>query len=278
VSRIDFELYTALQNFEGIEVELSAFPVSGFDVVHHFIYTMATSTDAAVTTAMITHVDSLQKMNKVGALIDSGVSGICMSTHTKTFLEAQLQFSTIDKLFVVPPVPMIKDVRRKIRLAYVSNSYSDGRKREELLVGALRYLDSDWVRIDLMGTGLQVLADKIETAGLQVHLTDGFSSHQYQEIMETADYLLYLGLDEGAISILDACAAGVEVITTDQGFHRTLASKRTHFIDSDEGLNSFLKQKIDERKSQSETARLDEWPGYAERHIRIWKQLDSFNP
>ena len=273
VSRIAVELCTALRDFEGIEVELSEFPIKGFDVVHHFIYSMATTTDAAVTTAMITHVDSRQKVKKVSRLIESGVVGICMSTHTKTFLESQLESSASGKLFVVSPVPMIEDVKRKIRLAYVSNSYLDGRKRERLLVDAIKNLETQWVHIDLMGAGLQVVADELEKVGVQVDLTVGFENSQYQRILETADYFLYLGLDEGAISILDACAAGVEVITTDQGFHRTLVGNRTHFIDSEEELYLFLKQKIHERKSQSKSARQDEWPGHAERHLRIWERL-----
>ena len=273
VSRIAGELYTALKGYEGIEVHLSEFPIEGYDVVHHFIYTMATKTDAAVTTTMITHVDSPQKIKKVGRLIESGVVGICMSLHTQNFVESFLEPSTNERLFMVPPVPMIEKVKRRIRLAYVSNSYSDGRKRERLLVDAIKSLETQWVRIDLMGAGLQVVADELEKVGVQVDLTVGFENSQYQRILETADYFLYLGLDEGAISILDACAAGVEVITTDQGFHRKLVGNRTHFIDSEEELHLFLKQKIHERKSQSKSARLDEWPGYAERHLRIWEQL-----
>jgi hypothetical protein len=273
VSRIADELYTALKGFEGIEVHLSEFPIEGFDVVHHFIYTMATKTDAAVTTTMITHVDSPQKIRKVSRLIESGVVGICMSMHTKTFVESQLEPSANGRLFMVPPVPMIEAVKRRIRLAYVSNSYPDGRKRESLLIDAMKNLKSDWIHIDLMGSGLEGLADELEKCGIHVDLKIGFDNGQYQSILETADYFVYLGLDEGAISILDACASGVEVITTDQGFHRSLAGHRTHFVDSAEQLHLFLIQLIDERNLQSKSARLDEWPGYAERHLRIWEQL-----
>ena len=170
---------------------------------------------------------------------------------------------------------MFEGVRKRIRLAYVSNSYPDGRKRENVLVDGLQELDTSWCEIDLMGNGLEDVYMSISKLGFEVRLHRQFDFEIYSELLRYSDYFLYLGLDEGAISILDACAAGVEVIVTDQGFHRELFCERTHFVTSRNDLATFLNAQINNRRKQSEIAFGNGWSGFALDHLNIWKNLLS---
>ena len=55
--------------------------------------------------------------------------------------------------------------------------------------------------------------------GFEVKFCESFNSKFYNRELSQLDLLIYTGLDEGAVSILDALASGVPVLVTPVGFH-----------------------------------------------------------
>ena len=273
VSQIALNLQRALSEFECVEADLGTRPSTGYDVIHHFIYTMAAPTTAPATTTMITHVDSQSKMVKIKSLLSSEVSAICMSQHTREFINSELGNLFSDNLHCVSPIPMIGDIKRKIRLAYVSNSYSDGRKRENVLIEFLTRVDPEWMQVSLMGFGLDDIHKELLENFIESDYTNYFDIAKYHELLKSADYFIYLGLDEGAISILDAVAAGVKVITTNQGFHREIRNSRVNFVETAEDFCKIMDLEISEKKSQRHVSRYGQWNEFASQHIQIWRSI-----
>ena len=273
ISQIALNLYKALSEIEFVEVDLQTRPSTGYDVIHHFIYTMAAPTTASATTAMVTHVDSRSKLVKVKSLLNNEVGAICMSQHTKEFINFELNKLFADKLHVVSPIPMIGEIKRKIRLAYVSNSYSDGRKRESLLIEFLTKVDPEWLQISLMGIGLEAVHEALFDNSIETVYTNYFDITKYNELLRSCDYFIYLGLDEGAISILDAVAAGVKVITTNQGFHREIKSSRVNFVESADDFRNILNGEISEKIAQRNGSRYGQWNNFALQHLQIWRRM-----
>jgi len=273
ISQIALNLYKALSEIEFVEVDLRTRPSTGYDVIHHFIYTMAAPTTACATTAMVTHVDSRSKLVKVKSLLNNEVGAICMSQHTKEFINFELNNLWADNLHVVSPIPMIGEIKRKIRLAYVSNSYSDGRKRESLLIEFLTKVDPEWLQISLMGIGLEAVHEALFDNSIETVYTNYFDITKYNELLRSCDYFIYLGLDEGAISILDAVAAGVKVITTNQGFHREIKSSRVNFVESADDFRNILNGEISEKIAQRNGSRYGQWNNFALQHLQIWRRM-----
>jgi hypothetical protein len=273
ISQIALNLYKALSEIEFVEVDLQTRPSTGYDVIHHFIYTMAAPTTASATTAMVTHVDSRSKLVKVKSLLNNEVGAICMSQHTKEFINFELDNLFADNLHVVSPIPMIGEIKRKIRLAYVSNSYSDGRKRESLLIEFLTKVDPEWLQISLMGIGLEAVHEALFDNSIETVYTNYFDITKYNELLRSCDYFIYLGLDEGAISILDAVAAGVKVITTNQGFHREIKSSRVNFVESADDFRNILNGEISEKIAQRNGSRYGQWNNFASQHLQIWRRM-----
>jgi glycosyltransferase involved in cell wall biosynthesis len=196
-----------------------------------------------------------------------------MSQHTKEFINFELDNLFADNLHVVSPIPMIGEIKRKIRLAYVSNSYSDGRKRESLLIEFLTKVDPEWLQISLMGIGLEAVHEALFDNSIETVYTNYFDITKYNELLRSCDYFIYLGLDEGAISILDAVAAGVKVITTNQGFHREIKSSRVNFVESADDFRNILNGEISEKIAQRNGSRYGQWNNFASQHLQIWRRM-----
>ena len=50
-----------------------------------------------------------------------------------------------------------------------------------------------------------------------------FEVAEYERRLRECDYVVYFGHDEGSMSVADACALGIPVLATAQGFHLDLA-------------------------------------------------------
>jgi hypothetical protein len=273
LSVIAQKLTSHLNLVDGVEAEHVRYPRAGFDVTHHLIYTMAAPLKSGLTTAMITHIDSRHKEAKVQSLMRGGVIGICLSNHTKEFLNEILNHDHKAQLFVAVPPPLVTNVTRKLKIAFLSNAYSDGRKNEDILldIGGLQH--SRLLELSLMGSGLKAIAESLLELGVTVNHWDMFDSQIYEQILGSTDLLVYFGWDEGAMCVMDATLAGVEVLTTDQGFHRELNSSRVSLFKETEKITSHIANLLNEKNSQMAIAEKFNWEKFALRHLQIWDQV-----
>ena len=186
--------------------------------------------------------------------------GICMSTDTQKMLEKE----GIKKLTTVLPAHDGKPRRHQV-VAILTNVYPDGCKREKMFTALCKTLDYNQFAFRIMGSGWEDILVPLVADGLQVDYFHDFNADIQQKILESSDYALYFGEDEGSMGLLDAVAAGVKVIGTPQGFHFDMGLD--YSFRTQKELNNIFRNLITNR------VKTWTWPIYAKSHLEIWKNL-----
>lgn len=228
-------------------------------------------------TALITHIDDPVKAEVVKDCIAEAYDlGICLSRMTVEDLVAR--GIPREKLCYVTPGHDAIAQPRRIVIGITSKVYSDGRKREHLLVALAHAMDLSPFHFDLIGAGWEPVIPSLQAAGATVTYVPGTADYveDYQLLLERLrqfDYYLYTGLDEGSMGILDALATGVKTIVTTQGFHLDIPDGITHgFWDANELIKVF-RGIAAERERRMASVRDLTWANYAQKHAIIWRAL-----
>lgn len=242
----------------GHEVTVSNKPEEA-DINHHINY-QSYKLHTGVNTTMVTHLDTPEKLLMMKEVAKMA-HGICFSKETMDYLVEN--GVNKKKLSVIHPATNV--TRRPRIIAIMTQLYSDGRKREEMFTELLNHIDPEKFAFNIVGEGweetLNALGDGKYSILYQKHYTPEIG----QSILNSADYLLYFGKDEGAISVLDATMAGVKTIAPNVGFHKEVGID--HPFDTQEELNAIFK-KLEENPVESWT-----WSEYIKEHLKIWEKL-----
>lgn len=244
---------------EGHEVTISNKPDPKAAVNHHINYQSYQSCKG-VNTAMVTHIDTPDKLKKAKE-VSKEAHGICFSKETKEYLEK----NGCKNLSVILPATSV--TRRPRIIAIMTQLYPDGRKREGMFIDLLKTLNPEDFAWNIVGEGWEETISQAVKTGHKVLHVPHYSSKIGQSVLNSADYLLYFGKDEGAISVLDAVYAGVKVIAPEIGFHKELGID--YPFDTQEELNGIFK-KLSENRAKDWT-----WKNYIESHIKLWQKLLS---
>lgn len=245
----------------GHEVRVTNHPIGGMDITHHINYLPYVNM-GGVNTLMVTHFLGVQK--KLDAL-KKGLEtahGICMSEDMKKELvEAGMPE---EKLSVILPAHDGKPRRHQV-VAILTNVYPDGCKRAEMFSELAKTLDNNKWAFRIMGSGWEDILTDLVAKGLQCDYFHQFDADTHQKILESSDYCLYFGKDEGSMAILDAKNAGLKLITTNQGFHKDIGVD--YPFDTQEELNKiFAKLSVNPVEGWT-------WKKYADEHIKLWEKL-----
>lgn len=234
----------------GIENVLSPTPLNGY--LNHHINYLPYKDNGGVNTLMITHIFEGYKLDRIKEAMKTADCGICMSWETKDFLVSKGIDKT--KLEVILPAHDFLP-RKKKKVAIVTNVYPDGCKRENMYYELLKFLNREGLEFEfqVMGSGW-LNADYPK-----------FEHEQYLHILDACDYLLYFGLDEGAMSVLDATQVGLKTIAPLVGFHKEIGIDYP-FLTQGELNNIFLDLSRNRVKDWS-------WNNYTKQHIKIWERL-----
>ena len=116
-----------------------------------------------------------------------------------------------------------------------------------------------------MGSGWSEILVPLVADGLQVDYFHNFDADIHQKILESSDYALYFGNDEGSMGLLDAANAGLKTIGTKQGFH--IDMPLDYYFDTQEELNNLF-AKLNPNPVKDWT-----WVKHAEEHVKIWQKL-----
>ena len=257
----------------GVEADIDKVPDPSADINHHIIYldynlSMLNKCD----TLMITHVDELNKVGLLKSFLGPAKLGICMSSNTMLALASsgipreKLCFVNPAHDDVIKPRPKIIGICTKIQ--------SDGRKREYLIKELIKYISPIDFQFVVMGDGLwPEYISAMKNKGFKVKYYDQFDYDIYVEILPTFDYYLYMGMDEGQMGFVDAAAAGVETIVTNQGYHLDAVNGIYHgFTNLDELVNIF-RLIAERRRSGIDSVKHWTWKHYAQKHLEIWEYL-----
>ncbi len=261
----------------GVDALVAERPSPDADVNHFMIFHYVDVMPGTLNTMAVTHVDDMLKVDMVRRRLANGVrAAVCMSSMTvEQLAEYEVQRG---QLTYALPAHDVAAAPRRIVIGITSANYSDGRKRDWLLTRLAGDMPLDDFEFRIFGRGWEAVAARLEAAGAKVelHVSTADYKADYEAIKAAIpqfDYYFYPGLDEGSMGALDALAAGVRTIITNQGFHLDVPHGVTHgFWDYDELLKIFRDIR-DDTRGRVEAARALTWTRYARRHLDIWNAL-----
>ena len=275
IEKMCHHLGSQLQYF-GHQVSIGEEPHRSADINHFMMFYRIPKVIPNRSTVAITHIDDSQRLDQARRAVLAAEMGICMSSMTvKQLVNGGV---SREKLCYVLPAFDGGIQPRRIIIGLTTKLYSDGRKREALLVRLAGEMDLSQFHFEIFGTGWDKLAPLLREAGALVSVAaDGNDAQaDYQQIRERIphfDYYLYLGLDEGSLGTLDALGAGVKTIVTPQGFHVDLPHGITHPFWTYDELRAVFESILEERAARVRAVAGLTWRRYAERHHFIWQTM-----
>lgn len=256
---------------KGIEAEIGKCVDFTADINHHIAYHEYEPLQDCQDTLMITHVDSLNKVNLLKHQLKTAKMGICMSRDT------MIQLTTMgiprEKLCYINPAQDGVIKPRKYVLGITHRVYEDYRKRTEALVDICEKISSEYFEFKIMGAGWEEIVKKIREKGFTVTYYPEFDYETYVKLIPSLDYYLYWGFDEGSMGYLDALAAGIGTIVTPQGYHLDTRNGLTYPCRTiAEFVDVLTKLEIEKRKITDAVADWT-WENYTAKHIEVWKYI-----
>jgi hypothetical protein len=281
IEKITFRLRDEL-NTLGHTVVISNSKCADADVNHFMSYNFV-EPSAGISTAMVTHIDDVLKLQHLKKLI-SGYevnSLICMSAFTRELLISQgLPAEKIS--YVLPSVDSSLKVK-KIKIGLSGRIYKDGRKNERWLIAATQKISLENFQFYIFGSGWERVESSIVSSGGKVFVYPESSDYleDYNFILSKLnelDYWMYLGFDEGSLGTIDAALAAVPLIVTPQGFHLELPSGIDYPVSSEEDLVSVLRDLDLPLRLSSAAGTYWSWSRYALDHVAIWSGDFAYTP
>lgn len=251
------------------DIKISQAPDPTADVNHHINYLPyehELSPDT-INTLMITHIWEGYKLEALRKGLETADAGICMSNDTfEDLLNKKIPY---EKLAYILPAHDIEK-RRPIVFAILTNVYPDGCKREGMLLELMNYLIEykiqDKFAFRIMGKDWKPLLEKAVNAGFQnIEYFPVFDKQMSKAILDSADYYLYFGKDEGSMATLDAIQAGLKIIAPNIGFHKDVGVE--YPFDTEEELHVII-DKLAENRVENLT-----WKRYAKNHLSAWQKI-----
>lgn len=231
-----------------------------------------------IRTTMITHIDSLLKLDLIKYQAENDAIGICMSSDTMNKLVSW--GVPRDKICYINPAQDGEIKPKKVVLGITNRCYHecDFRKRDDLILKVCEHLNAEDFKFKIMGDGWNAIVKQIRGLGFEVEYYEEFDRAIYKELMPSLDYWLYYGFDEGAMGYLDALAAGVKTIATPQGYHLDTACKVTYSCSTIEDFIKVLQQIQNEKREITDSVKDWTWENYAKKHLEIWHYLTGTEP
>lgn len=261
LSKFAHKLYDELEKVKGIEVSIGNVPEPIADINHHINYTPYKHSNT-INTLMVTHINTPSKIKTLKEGMKTADMGICMSDETKNNL-ISIGFDKNKLCTVLPAHDCIP--RRYQIVSILTNVYPDGCKRQEMFTKLAQTLDNNKWAFRIMGSGWSDILTPLVAQGLQVDYFAEFEYTTHKRILESSDYSLYFGEDEGSMGLLDAKNAGLKLISPNVGFNIDIGVDYP-FKDQEE-LNEIFK-KLSYNPVEDWT-----WKKYTKQHIKIWKKL-----
>lgn len=261
LSKFARKMYDELEKREGIEVSIGNVPEPTADVNHHINYLPYRHSNT-VNTLMVTHIWKGKKFDALKEGMKTAGMGICMSEETRQ----RLMKWGLNRNKLVTVLPAHDGILKRHQIVSIlTNVYPDGCKREKMFTDLVKTLDKNKWAFRIMGSGWHDILVPLVAEGLQVDYFADFDYDTHKKILDTSDYNLYFGKDEGSMAVLDAKNAGLKIIAPNIGFNIDVG---VDYPFRDQlGLNRIFK-KLSVNPVEDWT-----WDKYVDKHIKIWKKL-----
>ena len=269
-------IYKGLKK-KGLEVFLSKKPKENVDVNHYIIFLFLKDKEEffpsnTINTTMLTHVNDQIRYEKIRSTAKFLDAGIAMSEyHGNEIIKKKLG---LKKVYHVLP-PHDNDQRiKKVNFGIFSNTYSDGRKNEKVLLDVFSTLDTDLFKITIIGKGWKKIVDGLRQKNVEVKYYNFFFRTIYIHEFNKIDYLIYLGNDEGSMTFMDAIQLGIKTIMIPQGFQYDLKELVTHHLKKDlSNLKKILVKILNNKKKFKKYKNNLTLENYANNHLKIWTEI-----
>ena len=257
------KMYDELEKVKDVKVTMGNVPEPEADVNHHINY-LPYKHSSTINTLMVTHIWEGYKFDALKKSLETADMGICMSSALPKELVAH--GLPAEKLTYV--LPAHDGVKRRFQVvAILTNVYPDNCKREEMFARLVETLDLNQWAFRVMGSGWSDILAPLVAKGLQVDYFAKFEAETHQRILESSDYCLYFGQDEGSMAILDAKNAGLKTISTPQGYHLDIGLD--YYFNTQEELNQIFVG-LSDNSVKDWT-----WANYVKNHVKLWKKLSK---
>ena len=255
----------------GIRAEISDSVDSEADINHHIPFHPYEPIKDYADTLMITHVDSLDKLNLLKHQLRTARMGICMSRETmNTLVNWGIPR---EKLCYINPAQDGAIKPKKYTLGITHKTYMDGRKRVEALRDICNVIDPSYFKFKIMGAGWENIVKEMQAGGFEVEYYPEFDYEVYVNLIPSLDYYLFWGFDEGSMGYLDALAAGVETIVTPQGYHLDVKEGITYPCRTVDDFTDVLLELQNKRKKRTELVEKWTWSNYVDKHLEVWSYI-----
>lgn len=258
---------------KGIRAEIGECVDPAADINHHIAFHIYEPIKDCMDTLMITHVDSLNKVNLLKHQLKVARMGICMSGETmNTLTEYGIPR---EKLCYINPAQdgVIKPKKYTLGITHKNYIEIDGRKRPDALLDICKAIDPLYFNFKIMGAGWDDIVAKMRNAGFEVEYYAEFDYDIYTALIPSLDYYLYWGFDEGSMGYLDAVQAGIGTIVTPQGYHLDIKDGISYPCRVVADFVDVLLELQNERKRRIDSVKGWTWDAYVEKHLEVWKYL-----
>lgn len=261
LSKYAHKLHDELDKMKGVEISIGNVPEPTADINHHINY-LPYKHSGKINTLMVTHIFDGYKFKALKEHMKTATLGICMSDDTKdSLIKRGLKAK---KLVTVLPAHDGLTRRHQV-VAILTNVYPDGCKREQMFTKLAETLDNNKWAFRIMGSGWTDILVPLVAKGLQVDYFAEFDYDTHKKILDTSDYNLYFGEDEGSMGLLDAKNAGLKLVAPNIGFNKDIGID--YPFKNQKELNDIFK-KLSVNPVEGWT-----WKKYAQEHLKIWKKL-----
>lgn len=258
-------------NKRGIEADIGKCVDFTADINHHIAYHEYEPLRDCHDTLMITHIDSVNKINLLKHQLQVAKMGICMSRETMERLA--VYGVPREKLCYINPAQDGVIKPKKYILGITHKTHEDHRKNENVLITLCKELDPDYFAFKIMGSGWGDIVKSIRNMGFHVEYFDDFDYEEYTKLMPSLDYYLFWGFDEGSMGYLDALRAGVRTIVTPQGYHLDVKDGITYPCRTILDIKDVLLKLQEERKRIVDSVENWTWKNYVNKHLEVWNYL-----
>lgn len=255
----------------GHDVEISPSPLKGFDVIHHIIFLgIPNHLPEATHSSMVTHLDRKSKRSLVQQQMENGILPIAMSQETsKQIGRIKTGAMSGNAPYVILP-PFLGRRVPSVKVAILTRTYDDGRKREFELERLAKEFSPKDIGFNIMGRGWDRQVGRLKGLGYTVDYEPEFAQEKYVAFIDSADFLVYTGWDEGAVSCIDALARGKKVIAPGIGYHLDYRNPLFFFAARSKEAAQIIKKELEERESLMPRTGYPSWESYALDHLQIW--------
>lgn len=256
---------------KGIEADVGKCVDLKADINHHIAHHNYEPIQDCHDTLMITHVDSVNKLNLLKHQLKTAKMGICMSRDT--MLQLISMGVPREKLCYINPAQDGVIKPKKYVLGITHRVHEDHRKRVDALVDICEEISPDYFEFKIMGDGWEEIIEKVREKGFTVTYYPEFNYEIYVQLVPSLDYYLFWGFDEGSMGYLDALAAGVGTIVTPQGFHLDTRNGLTYPCRTIADFVDVLSKLEMEKRKITDAVADWTWENYTAKHIEVWKYI-----